>query len=431
MLTHEENETLCRVGPKTAMGQVMRRYWHPVCSSEQLPHPDCDPLRVGLLGERFVAFRDSEGKVGVLDELCMHRGASLALGRVEQGGLRCLYHGWKFAVDGTILETPNHADCRFRERMKAPAYPAREEGGLVWAYIGEKKKVPPFRRFSFMDATAENRTVLRISVKTNYLQLWEGGADSSHVGILHSNDARPGWMEQSFNRSPDADNPANLAVDDNAPTFEIEDTDYGFHYAAMRRGPGPNGAPEVKNIRVVPLIMPYIRIIPAPSFFFHVFEVPDHDYATTTYLTTHGHSPVNREKIVKLLGLDDPRYWNQKNCDFTATWDDRFGQNRAAMSHDWGGLGGVEKEDAIMSLSMGPMFDRTKEHLVAADQAVVRLRRRLLDCVKAVEAGQEPLGAAMADMTNVSVTSDAPLDSSWQTVGHRYEIPPSYSHAAE
>jgi phthalate 4,5-dioxygenase len=121
MLTREENETLCRVGPNTAMGRVMRRYWHPVCTSEQLPHPDCDPLRVNLLGERFVAFRDSAGEVGVLDELCMHRGASLALCRVEGGGLRCLYHGWKFAVDGTILETPNHADCRFRERLKAPA----------------------------------------------------------------------------------------------------------------------------------------------------------------------------------------------------------------------------------------------------------------------------------------------------------------------
>jgi phthalate 4,5-dioxygenase len=432
MLTREENETLCRVGPDTAMGKVMRRYWHPVCASEQLPRPDCAPLRVSLLGERFVAFRDTHGRVGVLDELCMHRGASLALGRCELGGLRCLYHGWKFAVDGTILETPNHTDSRFRERLKAPAYQVREEGGIVWAYIGEKKKAPPFRRFSFMDAAPEHRMVLRINVKTNYLQLWEGGADSSHVGILHSNDARPGWIDEAFVRGSDSDNPANLAVEDNAPSFEIEDTQYGFHYAAMRRGSGPDGQPVVKNIRVVPLIMPYGRIIPAPSFFFHVFEVPDGDYATSTYIVVHGYAPVNREKIIALLGLDDERYWNRKTLDFEGTWADHFGQNRDAMTRDWSGLGGVEKEDAIMSLSMGPMFDRTREHLVAADQAVVRLRRRLLDSVRALEAGEEPLGLAMEDLTNLSVTSDAPLDRPWQTVGHRYEIPPpNYPRAAE
>ena len=431
MLTHEENETLCRVGAKTKMGQVMRRYWHPVAASEQLPKPDSDPLRISLLGERLVAFRDSEGRVGVLNELCMHRGASLALGRVEGNGIRCLYHGWKFGVDGVIQETPNHADPRVRERLKAPCYPVREEGGLIWTYIGEKKKTPPFRRFSFMDAAPENLMVLRVNVDCNYLQLWEGGADSSHVGVLHSNVARPGWMEQTFVRAADTENPANLAVEDNAPTLEVEDTDYGFHYAALRRATGPDGAPVVKNIRVVPLIMPYVRIIPAPSFYFHVFEVPDSDVRTSTYLVIHGHQRVNREKIVELLGLDDPSYWNAKTGDFTASWANGFGQDRAAMARDWGGLGGVEKEDAIMSLSMGPIFDRTQEHLVAADQAVVRLRRRLLDCVKLVENGEEPLGLMREDYTNISCTSDAPLDQPWQKVGHHYEIPPTQARAAE
>ena len=120
MVSKADNETLVRVGPGTEMGEYMRRYWHPVATSAQLPGPDCKPLRTKLLGERFVVFRDSGGRVGVLDELCMHRGASLALGRVEEGGITCLYHGWKFAVDGTVLDTPNHADCAFRERLKAP-----------------------------------------------------------------------------------------------------------------------------------------------------------------------------------------------------------------------------------------------------------------------------------------------------------------------
>src|ERR1700751_1864310 len=163
MLTHEENETLCRVGPKTKMGQVMRRYWHPIATTEQLPDPDCAPLRVNLLGERLVAFRDSAGKIGVLNELCMHRGASLALGRVENGGIRCLYHGWKFGADGTIQETPNNPDPRLRQRLKQPCHPVREEGGLIWTALVSKNQQPPvFRRYSFMDAQSDHRLVLRI-----------------------------------------------------------------------------------------------------------------------------------------------------------------------------------------------------------------------------------------------------------------------------
>ncbi|MFD1271690.1 Rieske 2Fe-2S domain-containing protein [Streptomyces kaempferi] len=126
MLTAEENEILTRVGPQTPMGRMMRRFWLPICTSAQLPEADGDPLRMSLLGEPFVVFRDTDGQVGVLEELCMHRGVSLALGRVEQGGIRCLYHGWKFGADGTILDTPNHCNARFRERMKAPAFLVRE-----------------------------------------------------------------------------------------------------------------------------------------------------------------------------------------------------------------------------------------------------------------------------------------------------------------
>src|SRR5262245_50366214 len=184
MLSREDNDRLCRIGPGTSMGDVFRRYWLPVCVSTQIAKPDSDPLRVSLLGEHLVVFRDSAGKVGVLDELCPHRGASLALGRVEECGIRCLYHGWKFAVDGTIIDTPNNRDESFKKRVKAIAYPVREEGGLVWTYLGPAAKIPVFTRYAFMDAADENRTILRVNVKANYLQLLEGGFDSSHVGIL-------------------------------------------------------------------------------------------------------------------------------------------------------------------------------------------------------------------------------------------------------
>jgi phenylpropionate dioxygenase-like ring-hydroxylating dioxygenase large terminal subunit len=417
MLTTEDNALICRVGPGTPMGDVMRRYWHPVCTSAQLPEPDAPPLRLRLLGEDFVAFRDSSGRVGMLDELCMHRGASLALGRVEEGGLRCIYHGWKFSVDGNVMDTPNNPDERHRSRLKAPAYPVREEGGLVWAYVGPRDRVPAFSRYAFMDAEPENRVVLRIDVACNYLQLVEGGEDSSHVGVLHSNMARPGWKEKSFAPNPDIVNPAALSVEDNAPKLDIEDTEFGFHYVALRN----TGDKGMRNARVVPFIVPYGRIIPSPAFQFTVLEVPADDTHTSTYIVTHGESALHQDKIVELLGLDDTRYYDRKTCLYTSTWADNFGQDRARMKESWTGLVGVEVEDASIALSQGSFYDRSKEHLVPADRAVVRVRRLLLDSVKRVKDKLDPVGVGV-DLTTVGAC-DASLAEGdrWQALmpGHR------------
>ena len=403
MLNSKDNETICRVGPATPMGELMRRYWHPVCTSAQLPVPDAPPLRVRLLGESYVVFRDTEGSVGMLDELCMHRGASLALGRVEEGGLRCLYHGWKFHVTGTVMETPNHADPKYRERMKAPAYPVREAGGLVWAYVGSKDLQPEFSQYAFMEAQPEHRVTLRINVNCNYLQLVEGGEDSSHVGVLHTNMARPGWKDDSFEPNPDEVNPAALLSNDLEPTLKIEETAFGFHYVALRK----TNEAGVKNARVVPFIVPYGRIIPAPAFLFTVFEVPEDDTQTATYIVVHGKAPVSEDKIIELLGLDDTRYYDRKSCVYTSTWADNFGQNRQLMSESWTGLRGVEVEDATIALSQGPFYDRSKEHLVPADQAVVRVRRTLLNAIKIAAENRTPPGVGL-DLRGVSAC-DAPL----------------------
>lgn len=397
MLNHKDNETLCRVGPGTPMGQLMRRYWHPVCTSAQLPVPDAPPLRVRLLGEDFVVFRDSAGAVGMLDELCMHRGASLALGRVEEGGLRCLYHGWKFDVKGGVMETPNHADPKYRERMKAPAYPVREAGGLVWAYVGPKDMLPGFSQYAFMEAAPEHRVALRVNVSCNYLQLVEGGEDSSHVGVLHTNMARPGWKDDSFEPNPDVVNPAALVSNDLEPALKIEETAFGFQYVALRK----TQEEGVKNARVVPFIIPYGRIIPAPAFLFTVFEVPEDDTHTSTYIVVHGNAPVSEDKIIELLGLDDTRYYNRKSCAYTSTWADNFGQDRERMKENWTGLVGVEVEDATIALSQGPLYDRSKEHLVPADQGVVRVRRALLNAVKVAAENGTPPGVGL-DLRGVS-----------------------------
>ncbi|HXF35488.1 MAG TPA: Rieske 2Fe-2S domain-containing protein, partial [Candidatus Acidoferrales bacterium] len=220
-MTAEDQAALVHVGPGTRMGNMMRRYWHPIATSEQLPHPDCAPLRAKLLGEHFVVFRDTNGVVGVLDEWCAHRGISLALGRVEECGIRCLYHSWKFAVDGTVMETPNTADPRVRERVKQRAFPVHEQSGLIWTYIGSAQTQPPFRRFHFDTVPAERRGVVRVNLKVNYLQNLEGGVDSSHVGLLHSNQVRPEWRARQ--RELDADL-RRLIMNDEVPTLEVENT---------------------------------------------------------------------------------------------------------------------------------------------------------------------------------------------------------------
>jgi phthalate 4,5-dioxygenase len=390
MLTREENELICRVGPGTPMGETMRRYWLPACASSQLGEPDSDPLRIRLLGENFVAFRDSNGDVGVLDELCMHRGASLALGRVEDCGIRCLYHGWKFGVDGAIQETPNHPDERFRQRFTAPAYPVKEQGGLVWVYLGPRERQPPLPHFPFMLAPEPNRSVIRVNVHANYLQLVEGGIDSSHVGILHADSTRPNWANKTPTNGTDDYNPAAQLQADTAPTLEIENTDFGFHYAAIRNVSGDDGT---VNIRITPFILPFGRIIPPGTF--TVLEVPADDEHTSTFLCFYGSQPVNRQRVLGVLGLDDARLWQESDCTYRASWDDRFSQDRGRMRRreSWSGLRGLEQEDATISLSMGPIYDRSREHVVPADRAVIRARRLLFECMRRVERGDDPIGA--------------------------------------
>jgi phthalate 4,5-dioxygenase oxygenase subunit len=412
MLTREENELICRVGPGTPMGETMRRYWQPACASSQVAEPDSDPLRVRLLGENFVAFRDSNGEVGFLDELCMHRGASLALGRVEDCGIRCLYHGWKFAVDGTIQETPNHSDERFRQRFAAPAYPVREQGGLVWVYLGPRDRQPPLPRFPFMLAPEPNRSVIRVDVNANYLQLVEGGIDSSHVGILHADSARPNWANKMPATRTDDYNPAAELVGDLAPTLDIENTDFGLHYAAIRRLRDQSRV----NIRITPFILPFGRIIPPGTF--TVFEVPADDEHTSTFLCFHGPQPVNRDRVIGVLGLDDERLWQESDCTYRATWEDRFKQDRGRMRRreSWSGLRGLEQEDATISLSMGPIYDRSREHIVPADRAVIRARRLLFESMRRVERGEDAIGAFPAtDFTRLNAPDqNISINDRWQ-----------------
>src|SRR6266498_3017607 len=187
MLSREENKILTQVGSGTPMGEVMRRYWMPALLSSDLPAPDCPPVRVKLLGEELVAFRDTQGRIGLIDEHCPHRLASLFLGRNEENGLRCVYHGWKFDVSGSCVDMPNEPpESRFKEKIQTTAYPTEERGGVIWVYLGPRgtRAAPP--ELEWTRVPESHRLVSKRIQQCNYLQNVEGEVDSSHVSFLHS-----------------------------------------------------------------------------------------------------------------------------------------------------------------------------------------------------------------------------------------------------
>jgi phenylpropionate dioxygenase-like ring-hydroxylating dioxygenase large terminal subunit len=421
MLSHADNELMCRVGPGTAAGDVFRRFWNPILLDEDLPAPGCEPVRVRILGEDLVAFRDNAGRLGLIEEWCLHRRVSLALGRIEEDGIRCLYHGWKFGVDGAVHETPNTKDERIRQRLRARAYPLREGGGLLWAYMGPADKEPPLPDWSFMKIDRANLKAVRLDSASNYMQVLEGGADSSHVGTLHSNFARPGWMAGEFNVNPDQDNPAALESNELAPELRLEDTVFGFHYAAIRALPDADGK-AMQNVRIVPIVMPATRVIPARAMQTVLFEVPIDDENTRTlsvgYRTDGGaFDMVHYEEI---RGRNNAALVDATRKRYLGTWDNRFGQSRKAMEDSWSGIPGVVMEDLAMSMSPGPIVDRSGEHLVAADAAIVRARRQLLESARRVQAGLDPIGAT-ADFSRITACDEnVAADSRWQ------ELTPSH-----
>lgn len=384
MLSQKDNDYLCRVGPGTPMGALLRRYWTPITRSVDAPEPDGPPVRARLFGENFVVFRDTNGRVGVLDELCMHRGASLAVGRVEGCGIRCLYHGWKFAADGTIMETPNQPDSRFKEKLRAPAYPVREAGGLIWVYLGPPDKEPEFPNYSWMaerPAGETRRPPTRVGYRHNWIQGLEGVVDSSHVGILHQSevqDAKDGDYENVRiiqDKFPTADD---------APTIEVRDTDFGFHYAAIRQ---TETAADERYVRVTAFMLPFTASIPPGNSM--LIWVPIDDYHTVQYGAGDG-TPLDEEterNVLRWLGLDQNVF--DEDGYFIVPEQDRAAM---AAGRSFSGYQGLITQDAVMTTSMGPMYDRSTEHVVPADAAVLRMRRLLIRAARTVAEGGDPIG---------------------------------------
>jgi len=419
MLTAEENDLLCRVEGDAPMGQLMRRHWAPVCLSEEVSEPDGTPVRARLFGEDLVVFRDSEGRLGVLDEYCPHRRASLVYGRNEECGLRCLYHGWKFDVEGNCTEmTSEPPESGFADKVKHTAYPVHEHGGFVWTYMGPRETMRPFEPPAFAPTDDTQVSILKIVVDANWAQITEGQIDSAHSSNLHSSDMTPARVD-----SAKATNQVWLRPStDRAPRYQSQRTSFGFRYAAIRR-PIQN-ANTHDYVRTTVYVAPFTSLIPpnnvhnvttvlgprddkSTCFYFIAWNGPDKPGITTEEWRKFNHAQV---------GVDlDHDYRNLRHR------GNHYGQNREAMKlGNFTGIKGIPNQDIAMWESMCAISDRTKERLGASDFAVVEFRRLMVEAARTFRNTGVAIGATEPHIPHVKIASFeaiVPKSTDWRTLG--------------
>ncbi len=407
MLSREDNELICRVGPGTPMGDLMRHYWLPAMLSSELATPDSDPVRVKLLGEQLIAFRNTHGQVGLLQHNCPHRGASLFFGRNEEAGLRCVYHGWKFDVHGNCVDMPNEpAESDFKHKVKAVAYPTRERNGVIWAYLGPRADPPPLP-----DLEPNMRPELGLSVyvsqqEANWLQVLEGDIDTVHAGFLHSGSISP------EERQPGSH--TQYMVMDRTARFEVVDTPAGALSGAWRAGP-----PGMTYWRLAYFLFP-VYDMPAPGLLGHkvacICRVPMDDEHTLSFFMNAGRGSNDFGNPT----LPDTTDWLGRFRTAAAP-DNDFHLDRAIQRGNkgrWGysGIpGGAAMQDAAMTWSMGTVFDRTRERLGSTDAMIIRVRRRLIAAATALrDRGVVPPGVDHPEAYRVrSGGAFLPQDASW------------------
>ena len=400
MLTHEENDLLCRVEGNAPMGQLMRRHWTPVCLIEEVSEPDGAPVKAQVFGEELVVFRDTNGRVGVMDEYCPHRRVSLVFGRNEDCGLRCLYHGWKMDVDGNIVERVSEpvipiVNAATSAASKHLAYPTREWGGFVWAYMGPPDTQPEFVPPAWAPTADTQVTIAKVIIDCNWAQILEGAIDSAHSSSLHSSDMVPARVDSAKATDSMWLRPST----DKAPRMQIERGGYGFRYAAIRRP--ITGAAANDYVRSTVFVAPATALIP-PNNLYNVanVNVPMDDTHTAFYFMAWGHPAQTpdtgtwRKFLGQQIGADlDDSYRPLRNR------ANKFWQNRAAMkAGNYTGITGFPNQDIAMWLTMGPIADRTYERLGASDLAIVAFRQQMLQAVQAFAKGEPAIGTGDAQM---------------------------------
>ena len=429
MLSLADNDLLTKVGPGTPMGDVMRQYWIPAFMSKELPDNDSDPLRIRLLGENLIAFRDTVGRLGLVANSCPHRGASLFYARNEKGGLRCVYHGWKFDVSGNCMDMPSEpVESNFKGKIHAKAYGIQERNGIAWAYLGKLKgaDMPSLPDLESTMLNAEHTEIWTAQRDCNYMQGLEGDIDTSHLGFLHLGAIRPEEAPaKSFNY---------YTVADRAPRYHVIDTDSGTMYAAYRPA-----EQDTYYYRFAQFLMPCFTMIPTNALGIQVITrawVPlDDDHtmfwtisaptakgekasgprtaATGATFSGTARGPVYLENTTGWLGR-----WRLANNE-----DNDYGLDRAkqragkdsGVAGSYTGIEGIHLQDQAITESMGSVYMRTQEHLGTSDAMVIKTRRRLIGAAKALrDHGAPPPGAA--DPTVYRVRSGGtilPRDVDW------------------
>ncbi len=388
MLNATDNELISRVGPGTVMGEYVRRFWVPCLLSEEIPEPDCPPVRVRMYGEDMVAFRDTSGRPVLLDRYCPHRLASLFFGRNEQDGLRCAYHGWKFDATGACVDMPSEpADSNFAAKVQVRSYPAQEAGGVVWGYMGPEGTAPPLPQLTWAGVPAANRYVSKSLQQGNWLQALEGGIDSSHVSFLHSTlDAtqfRLGIQEESLRIE---------ALTDPAPRYFVDETGYGARFAARR-----TIASGDYYWRITQWLLPFYQVIPAePGAVVtgNCYVPMDDDNTLVFRISWHPDRPLTEREVAeyqnggffhaaRIPGTYLP-VQNREN--------DYLIDRQVQRSETFSGIHGIQAQDQAMLENMkgGTISDRRYEHLGTSDMAIITARRRLLREARALAKGVEP-----------------------------------------
>lgn len=387
MLTDERNGLVTQTGPGTPMGNLFRRYWIPFLLSEEVAVRDGPPVRVTLLSERLLAFRDSNGDLGLIEEFCAHRRVSLWFGRNEEGGIRCPYHGWKFDVAGKCLEIPSEPpESRFCEEVGLTAYPCVERGGIVWTYMGPPEEQPPPPAFEWTTVPADQRYHSKRLEECNYLQALEGGIDSSHVGFLHSGELRSDPLHHGSKGS-------DYHLSDRAPKFEVVESPGGLNIGVRR-----NAGDDKYYWRVTPWIMPWYTIVPPYGdnpLHGHAWVPIDDENCFAWTFSYHPSRPLNA------LELDVMRDGGSLHVNLipgtfrpVANRDNDYLMDRAAQKAGtaYNGVKGIAMQDASLQESMGTVQDRARENLVMTDKAIFMARRRLQDAARDLEKGKRPPG---------------------------------------
>jgi phenylpropionate dioxygenase-like ring-hydroxylating dioxygenase large terminal subunit len=403
MISKEDNEILTRIEPGSLMGDLMRCYWTPVMLASEVAEKDGAPVRVRVFGEDLVAFRDSDGKVGLLGEQCPHRAASLALGVNEQGGLRCLYHGWKYAVDGSCLDIPTEPEgSSLCKKVKAKSYPVREAGGMIWAYMGKPERQPAFPDFEWFNLPAGQCAAFKILGECNYAQLLEGAIDTAHAGVLHR---RGPWGSKY---------PGQVWENNFRAKLDVEHTAYGFRYAGIRKLDE-----STSNARVTAVVFPNITLIPSEGGISKTRRlvnafVPRDDESTWVFQFVFDRElPVDVAYRIEEGGLwVDGNFRKLSNRD---NWyrQDRKGNKDGPMS----GIRGILVQDHAVGETQGRILDRTKEFLGTSDLAVGIWRRSLLKAARALRDGGTPPPGTRGNIAFSKIRAEAAHlgpDESWK-----------------